>query len=130
MLSSMNKFIPLLCVLFVSGCINNSENVVVEPKSDVSFSNEVRPILVEYGCISCHSNGALNLSSYETILNSNGSQYGSDIVIPEDANASGLVDKIEADPRFGARMPTGGPFLSGNEIETIRTWINEGALNN
>jgi hypothetical protein len=126
----MNKLFLLLCVLFVSGCINNSENVVAEPKSDVSFSDEVRPILVEYRCISCHSNGSLNFSSYKNLLNSTGSQYGTDIVTPEDANASGLVDKIEANPRFGARMPTGGPFLSGNEIETIRAWINEGALNN
>ena len=115
---------------FVSGCINNSENVVAEPKSDVSFSKDVQPIF-NANCTSCHgSSGGVNLSSYDALMSSNGSEYGTDIVIPGDANASGLVDKIEANPRFGARIPTRGPFLSGNEIETIRAWINEGALNN
>ena len=37
-----------------------------------------------------------------------------------------MVDKIEANPQFGNRMPVGGS-LSQDQINKIKAWINEGA---
>ena len=42
-----------------------------------------------------------------------------------------LVQKIEGAPTIsGARMPFGGPFLTQAEINLVRAWIAQGALNN
>lgn len=127
----IKKFVlPLLMVSFL-GCLNNVEDVTGEVQLDVSFTNDVQPILTARGCIGCHSFGSFNLSTYQSLINSVGAQYGSTIVVTGDADASGLVDKIENNnPQFGDRMPNNGSFLSGDEIQTIRAWINEGALNN
>ena len=62
-------------------------------------------------------------------MNSVGNNYGSNLVVAGNADESGLVDKIEPNPDHGSRMPIGGT-LTNSEIQTIRTWINEGAKNN
>lgn len=129
----IKKFVlPLLMVSFL-GCLNNVEDVTGEVQLDVSFTNDVQPILDQH-CISCHNSGFANnnsdLSSYSAIFSGTGAIYGNKLVVPNFPDSSGLVDKIEPNPDSGGRMPTGGPFLSGDEIQTIRAWINEGALNN
>ena len=49
-------------------------------------------------------------------------------VVPNDVDASYLVDKVGADGAFcGAMMPEGLPPLSAQQIELIRGWINQGA---
>jgi mono/diheme cytochrome c family protein len=122
-----------LSVLLLS-CLNNVEDLTGEIQTNVSFSSEVQPIL-NSRCVSCHSssvrNGNLDLSSYAGLMNSTGSRYGDDIVVDGNADASGLIDAIEPDPDSGIdRMPQGGPYLSGTQIELIKAWINEGAQNN
>ena len=52
-------------------------------------------------------------------------------VAPGDPDHSYLVQKIEGAPTIsGARMPFGGPFLTQAEINLVRAWIAQGALNN
>lgn len=119
----------VILILLSLGCLNNVEDVSGVEQSDVSFMSEVQPIL-NRSCVGCHSSGSLNFSSYTSIINSVGNNYGSNIIVAGDADASGLVDVIEENPKFVERMPTSGNYLSGNEIQTIRAWINEGALNN
>ena len=43
-----------------------------------------------------------------------------------------LILKLEGDPNviLGDRMPLGGPYLSQVEIDVIRQWILDGALDN
>lgn len=129
----MIKKILLLGVLFLSSsCLNNVEDIRGSDQSDVSFISDVQPILQQY-CTSCHnSNFAQNnadLTTYSAILNSVGIEYGNTLVIPGNATASGLVDVIEPNPEKVRRMPLNGS-LTGNEINTIKAWINEGAQNN
>ena len=102
---------------------------------EVSFSEQILPIF-ERSCTSCHggvdANGErraeeeLDLSSYDGVMA--GSAYGT-VVEPGDADASVLVDMVSA-----GDMPSqdDGPVdpLTPEEIELIRTWINEGAANN
>tara|TARA_R110000868_G_scaffold304437_3_gene564991 strand:+ start:12382 stop:12792 length:411 start_codon:yes stop_codon:yes gene_type:complete len=136
----MKKFthIMLLCSVFILlACSTNTENLVSAPDDDdenpienVSYANQVQPIF-NSSCTSCHgSNGGVNLSSFSLLMGSVGNNYGNQLVVPNDADASGLVDKLEPSPDHGSRMPIGSSPLSSTQIETIRTWINEGATNN
>lgn len=56
-------------------------------------------------------------------------QSGSLRVRPFDPATSFLVAKLEGPPSGqGSRMPQGGPFLSDNDVDLVRQWILDGAL--
>jgi len=130
--------------LSLAGCGSDSKAAddLVGPGDDggngqsgpVSFSQQVAPIF-QSSCSGsgCHINGAkngVNLTSYAQVIASRGQQYGSLVVLPGNAAQSPLVDKLGSNPLFGIRMPDGKSALSSSQITLIRTWINEGALNN
>lgn len=95
-------------------------------QAQVDYEADIQPIF-DQSCTSCHgSSSGVTLTSYDAVMNSVGSQYGTEIVVPGEPDESPLVDKIEPDPEIGSRMPQGGS-LSDDEIELIRTWIQEGA---
>jgi len=100
----------------------------------VSFADDILPIFLNTcGGVGCHVNDSVNgveLTNYQATLNSTAETYNKDLVIPGDVAGSPLVDKILANPQFGIRMPDGGPPLSTTQIQTISTWVEEGALNN
>ena len=103
-------------------------------KETVSFSADVKPALDKY-CLECHQPGGagfeasgLDLTSYEGVMA--GAKNGR-MVIPGDSLGSNLLVLMEgrADPSI--KMPHGSSNeVSSEEIEAIRTWIDEGALNN
>lgn len=98
--------------------------------AQIDYSNDIQPIFTGK-CNSCHSAGqnSFNSSSYSAVMASTSpsNRYDSKHVIPNNAQESPLVDKIDSDnPEFGVRMPQGGQ-LSTDEIDKIRQWINEGA---
>lgn len=128
-------FSALLALLFLSACqsevIDNSMVVEVEV---VSFANDVLPIFLNTcGGVGCHVNESVNgveLTNYQAVINSFAETYNKAMVVPGDVAGSPLIEKILANPTFGVRMPDGGPPLSNTQIETISTWVEEGALNN
>jgi len=107
----------------------------------VSFAQDVFPIFKRH-CLPCHAEdnynpSELSLDSYELLME--GGRHG-DAVIPGNSKESKLVLKLLADPPFGDRMPldmrkkkakkpTVAP-LHEDEIQTIATWISQGAKNN
>lgn len=94
--------------------------------AQIDYETQVQAIFNQ-NCTSCHgSNGGVDLRSFSSLMESVGNNYGSNVIVPGDPDASGLVDKIEPNPQFGNRMPTGGQ-LSQGDIDTIRQWISEGA---
>lgn len=95
--------------------------------AQIDYSTEIAPIMSN-NCNSCHSGGqnGFDSSPYDDLLASTSSRYNSNHVIPEDPDGSPLVDKIEANPDFGSRMPQGGQ-LTNDQINKIRQWIEEGA---
>ena len=131
----INILSVLFAVLFLSACqnkvIDNSAIVEVEM---VSFANDVLPIFLNTcGGVGCHVNDSVNgveLTNYQATINSTAETYNKALVIPGDVAGSPLVEKILANPSFGVRMPDGAPPLSNTQIETISTWVEEGALNN
>ena len=56
----------------------------------------------------------------------------SSYVVPGDAAGSLLIDKIanESPAYGGERMPTNGDFISADDEQMIRDWIDQGALDN
>ncbi|MBO6584552.1 MAG: T9SS type A sorting domain-containing protein [Gracilimonas sp.] len=94
--------------------------------AQVDYEDDIQPIF-NASCTSCHGGqSGVTLTSYSATMNSEGSQYDKKIVIPGEPDNSPLVDKIEPNPQFGARMPQGGS-LSDQQISLIRQWIAEGA---
>ena len=91
----------------------------------VSFANEVMPILEQY-CSECHSEEnaelGLKLDSYEGVMA--GSDYGT-VVEAGDADGSLIIDMISS-----GDMPEEGGPVPPELLEVLKTWINEGAVNN
>tara|TARA_R100000005_G_C4945013_1_gene167933 strand:+ start:261 stop:635 length:375 start_codon:yes stop_codon:yes gene_type:complete len=124
-------------LLLFSNCINNVENLKttddIDPE-DVSYSADIQTIFTSScGGSGCHvgsSINGVNVSSYNATMNSIGSQYGTEIVVPGNPDDSPLVDKIEANPEIGSRMPLGRSSLTPTEINQIRAWITGGAEDN
>lgn len=104
--------------------------LVASTTDQVSYANDVAPIF-QKSCVSCHggmyegekrTEYGLDLTSYEGVMA--GSENGL-VVEPGDPDASYLVDMIAS-----GDMPEEGDPLTPEQIETIRTWIAEGAKNN
>jgi len=120
------KFIALcLLPLVMAACTG-------EPA--VSFSQDVKPIIDQH-CIQCHEPGGqgevisgLNLSTYEGLMK--GTDAGA-MVIAGDIEGSNILVLMEgrADPSIS--MPHGqNEPVSKQGIQTIRSWIEQGAKNN
>lgn len=99
--------------------------------AEVSFEMDVAPIF-QNRCVQCHggvdedgevrAEASLKLTSYEGVIA--GSEYGS-VVTAGDPGDSVLLDLIE-----WGDMPEEGDPVPAEEIDLIRMWIAEGALNN
>lgn len=100
---------------------------------DVSFSADVQPVLKKY-CLDCHVPGGpgfeasgFDMSSHESLMK--GGKYGP-FVIPGDPLGSNLMVLVEGRAHPSIRMPHGREKLGEDEIELLRTWVQEGAKNN
>lgn len=92
----------------------------------LSYAANVQPILQR--CVDCHDDGGdsgLDARSLAGLLA--GGAHGPAIA-PGDCANSILYQKVSAAPPFGARMPLGGNPLSDAELQTICTWIDQGAV--
>lgn len=123
--------LPVGIALVVQGSVADAtpgaDEVSMERAEDVSFANEVKPILEEY-CVSCHGGGdeepelGFDLTTYEGLMV--GSTYGSVIEVGDPENSLFLEMIVDGD------MPEDGDPVPADKIEILRTWIAEGAQNN
>lgn len=88
-------------------------------------------------CSGCHppNGGGLDLRSgqtYGSTVNVASSQQPSLMrVKPGDPDNSYLMRKLAGVSGItGSRMPQGGPFLSAQDLQLVRSWISQGAPNN
>lgn len=92
----------------------------------VDYEAAVRPILAER-CYTCHSaeaqKGGLRLDHKPLALQ--GGDSGA-VLIPGQASASALFERITSDDP-AKRMPPKGAPLAPEQIETLRAWIDAGA---
>jgi len=105
----------------------------------VTLSGYVQPVFTQScATVGCHAGPSpaqgLDLSdgkAYGSTVGVTSSEVGSLLRVEAgNADSSYLIDKVEGTQTVGSMMPkTGGP-LSSLEIQLIRTWINDGALDN
>lgn len=106
----------------------DSPSNIVFPISKVSYAVHVQPLFNQTCALSgCHGDGSqtsiLRLTTYDNLM------YGGALVIVRNQpDQSTLVMRIEG--RIGERMPLNRRALNQNQINGIRAWIGEGALNN
>jgi hypothetical protein len=108
------------------------------PGGTVSYSRQILPLFRRSGCldIACHGGppnpeSLYDLRNYDTFFGP-GLQtrtFGMCDIVPGNADASFIMEKLGPSPRVGARMPNTLPPLSAADMNLVRTWINEGAVN-
>lgn len=140
-------WILILCLIVVMGSCGDSStgtnggnrgndggNGEDPPPEEPTFENVLDIFNSSCGGSGCHvgeSTNGVRLDSYDNVIESESVQYGERVVQESDADGSPLVDKIESDnPKYGVRMPEGGPYLSDDDIELIKEWIDDGAEDN
>ncbi len=108
---------------------SNELAITIVPRPpQMSFLNNVRPILLLNNCILCHGGAAhLDVGTVSQLLL--GGDHGP-AIIPGNADSSLLVITCLPNPPFGQQMPPGGPFLSDSLIQVIKLWIHQGAADN
>lgn len=97
--------------------------------SRISFDRQIRPIF-QGVCIGCHQpakakGGYVMMVSREKMLAAGESKLPA--IVPGEPDKSNLVKLITPD-KGEAEMPKGKKHLSGVEIDLIRRWIAEGAV--
>jgi hypothetical protein len=109
---------------------------------EVSFADDVQPILTA-SCISCHDKSAegyaasgFSLGDYDSVMK--GTNFGA-VVVPNSSMSSSLYLLIAHKTDPSIHMPPHhdesmaerrGAALTEEQIETIGTWIDQGAKNN
>lgn len=127
-----------LTAYLVNGCSDMGDPVAPNGNGGgngggtVNYSADVQPIINAH-CISCHASpanpdfGNLDLTSYDGVMDQTGPNHAP-VITPGDPDNSYLVERIEG--TIPPQMPLVGAPLSSDQINTIRQWIDEGALDN
>ena len=114
----------LLALLLLSSCFYDeglAETIAEE--TIVSYSLDIQPIF-NTNCTSCHplivsAPDLTSDNSYDAIMMDN-------YIVSKDLDASILFQKLLGKPNV---MPPSGP-LPQKEIDLVKTWIAQGALDN
>jgi mono/diheme cytochrome c family protein len=117
----------------IEGLVSHIRRLVPEEESqedgepeEISFADDVVPIL-EAECALCHGSlGGWDASTYEAVINSGDNGPA---VIPGDVENSLFAQKILGTQTIGVMMPTSG-LMDQELIQIILDWIEAGAANN
>ena len=102
--------------------IDNCEECGGDNSTCVNYSTEIQPIFTA-SCTGCHGgSGGLTLDSYINLIAGN-------VLISGNSAESLIIQKLKG-TATGAQMPKGGSPLDETTINLIKTWIDEGALDN
>ena len=99
---------------------------------EISYAKDVAPILDKF-CATCHNEdedhpSQLFMDSYESLMK--GGKHGQ-AVKPGNARESLLIQKMDAEPPFGKKMPPSKKLIPSDEqVEILRQWIDQGAKKN
>jgi mono/diheme cytochrome c family protein len=123
-----------LAVLLLSTAGLSSCDAPEQPQfQKVTYVDDVEPIIQKH-CVVCHVTGqqgaresGLLMDSYESLMK--GTTFGQ-VINPGSAMSSSLYILVSGKDRLTVTMPHGKKPLSDEEIETIRVWIENGAVEN
>jgi hypothetical protein len=126
-------YMPLSVLLLIAAGLVACEKVEPPQIQKVTYADDVSPIMQKH-CADCHVAGrqgaeasGLLLDSYESVMK--GSRFGP-VVDPGSPMTSSLYILITGKARLTITMPHGKGPLDAEEIETIRLWIVDGAVEN
>lgn len=95
----------------------------------VDYNKHVKPIFSKH-CFECHSEikkkekAGFVFDNLQRLANSIGP---GEIIVPKDTSASDLLEIVTLPDGKRAMPPEGKDKLSPKEVQTLRTWIEEGA---
>ena len=128
-------FLPIFLVtaaaLWIFSGFMQDTKTSKSPK-EISYSKDVAPILDKF-CATCHNKdedhpSQLFMDSYESLMK--GGKHGQ-AVKPGNAKESLLLQKMDAEPPFGKKMPPSKKLIPTDEqVEVLRQWIDQGAKKN
>lgn len=129
-------------LLFKVGVLALSMQILGCTRPDVSFSTDIQPIFEKH-CIECHDStgegvmaSGFSVHNYDSVMK--GTSFGK-VVVPGSSISSTLylvvahktATEIQMPPHHIRAWAEGrGSPLSDDEIETIQTWIDQGAQDN
>jgi len=135
-------------VIGLSACGNSTTDPgdgMDQPQREIltspSFATNINEIIQRRGCSagSCHGAsagqaglqfGTLAAANFAQIVNVPATSEAFIRVVPNDADNSYLIIKLEGRQMAGQRMPLGQSALDNIDLTNIRNWINNGAPNN
>lgn len=132
MIDRASSFAMLLLIVSGLPACDNSRQLPAQTQK-ITYTEDVAPILEKH-CIACHVTGkegteesGLVLDSYETVMK--GSRFGP-VIDPGSAKSSSLYILISGKTELTVSMPHGRNPLAAEDIDTIRAWIDNGAIKN
>jgi hypothetical protein len=110
------------------------------PADGVSFANDIQPLFARNGCTGCHGtvpSSGYSVLSHESVFGPGfeAASRGMLEVVAARPDTSYIIWKLEGagpngEPILGARMPRGGGPIAEADLELLRAWISEGAVDN
>ena len=125
--------LPGVSLAIVVGLMACEKNQTSSPPElpRVTFDDDVAPILQTH-CAECHMPGlpgaeatGFLVDSYASVMDEG--HYGR-VVDPGSAQTSALYNLVAGKDHITVSMPQGKDSLSAEEVETIRVWIDTGAV--
>lgn len=143
---SLNRISLILLfasILFV-GCDSSDPDDDPEPMPPVALEPTLASIQANIFTTTCASSQCHDSDNSARSLDlTNGSSFGElvnvasldnpDLLLvePNDPDSSYLIWKLEGNPNIaGSQMPRSGSPLSTTQIDVVRQWITDGALDN
>ncbi len=107
----------------VDNCVGQYDCAGICEGSSVCFTSDILPIFNQ-NCVACHGNsGNLYLGTYNSTMLTGNS--GTPAIVPGNLEQSEIWRRIFIS---GDMPPSNEQPLTSNEIETIRLWILQGAV--
>lgn len=123
MLKLKRQAVATILMLFLSGCYYDvGVEEITSSDTVVSFALDIQPILTT-NCTTCHP---VLRSPDLTVGNSYNAITNGSYIVPNDLEASVLYQKLLGNPSV---MPPSGA-LPLAKINLVKSWIEQGALNN
>ena len=118
--------VGVLALSVIGNVIDEPTTVVAQSQATVSeYNTEIRPILSR-ACFSCHGP---NERARQADLRLDTGAFLDTHVVPGDADASLLFQRLTTDEVIGRMPPVStGRALTDTEVETVRRWIDDGAV--
>jgi hypothetical protein len=127
------RVVPVTALLVIAAYLAACDNPASEqpPMRKLTYADDVEPILQKH-CAECHESGkqgaaatGFRVDSYASVMQD--TRTGP-VIDPGSPMTSSLYILVSGKDKLTVTMPHGRQPLGAEEIETIRVWIENGAV--